>query len=44
VHTRWVLFAELASLQKADRFFDNINTPEDYERVSGKGITTETKR
>jgi molybdopterin-guanine dinucleotide biosynthesis protein A len=37
VKTRWVSFAELRSLEDADRFFDNINTPEDYVRVSGKG-------
>jgi molybdopterin-guanine dinucleotide biosynthesis protein A len=37
VETRWVLFAELSSLEGADNFFDNINTPEDYARVSEKG-------
>ena len=34
--TRWVLFSELSKLQGADCFFDNINTPEDYGRVSKK--------
>jgi molybdopterin-guanine dinucleotide biosynthesis protein A len=37
VETRWVSFAELSSLEGADKFFDNINTPEDYARVSEKG-------
>jgi len=37
VETRWVSFAELSSLEGADNFFDNINTPEDYARVSEKG-------
>lgn len=41
VHTRWVSFAELGNLAEADRFFDNINTPEDYARVSEKGISTD---
>lgn len=36
VHTRWVSFVELAGLAHAGRFFDNINTPEDYERVRRK--------
>lgn len=30
VHTRWVDFAEIANLAQAERFFVNINTPEDY--------------
>jgi molybdopterin-guanine dinucleotide biosynthesis protein A len=34
VETRWVSFAELSNLGGADHFFDNINTPEDYARVS----------
>ena len=37
VETRWVSFAELSSLEGADNFFENINTPEDYARVSEKG-------
>ena len=37
VETRWVSFAEFSGLQGADGFFDNINTPEDYARVSEKG-------
>ena len=37
VRTRWVLFSELSKLEDADCFFDNINTPEDYARVSRKG-------
>jgi molybdopterin-guanine dinucleotide biosynthesis protein A len=35
--TRWVTFSELGKLEGADRFFDNINTQEDYARVSRKG-------
>ena len=30
VKTRWVEFAEIAKLTQAERFFVNINTPEDY--------------
>ena len=37
VETRWVSFAELSSLEGADGFFNNVNTPEDYARVSEKG-------
>jgi molybdopterin-guanine dinucleotide biosynthesis protein A len=37
VRTRWLEFSELASLENANSFFDNINTPEDYSRVSRKG-------
>jgi molybdopterin-guanine dinucleotide biosynthesis protein A len=36
VSARWVSFAELADLVGADRFFDNINTPQDYVRVTQK--------
>jgi molybdopterin-guanine dinucleotide biosynthesis protein A len=39
VRTRWVLFNELSLLKGADRFFDNINTPEDYARVKKKGLS-----
>lgn len=34
VSTRWVQFSELADLTGANDFFDNINTPEDYQRIS----------
>jgi molybdopterin-guanine dinucleotide biosynthesis protein A len=37
VRTRWVSFSELQELSGADHFFDNINTPQDYEQASGKG-------
>ena len=37
VKTRWVPFAELQDLPGAERFFDNINTPEDYDRIVEKG-------
>jgi molybdopterin-guanine dinucleotide biosynthesis protein A len=40
VQTRWVSFAELSSLEGADHFFDNVNTPEDYARASRKGLST----
>jgi len=30
VRTRWVDFVEIANLDQAERFFVNINTPEDY--------------
>jgi molybdopterin-guanine dinucleotide biosynthesis protein A len=39
VRTRWVLFNELSHLKGADCFFDNINTPEDYNRVKKKGLS-----
>jgi molybdopterin-guanine dinucleotide biosynthesis protein A len=38
VQTRWVSFDQLRNLEGADRFFENINTPEDYVRVSEKGL------
>jgi molybdopterin-guanine dinucleotide biosynthesis protein A len=31
--TRWVAFAELADLDGAKRFFDNLNAPGDYDRA-----------
>jgi molybdopterin-guanine dinucleotide biosynthesis protein A len=37
VRTRWAPFAEIQDLAGAERFFDNINTPEDYDRIVGKG-------
>ena len=40
VKTRWVPFAELQDLPGAERFFDNINTPEDYDRIVAKGTVT----
>ncbi len=33
VRTRWVSFSEVEDIVGAGRFFDNINTPQDYERV-----------
>ena len=41
IRTRWVSFGELADLNGANHFFDNINTPQDYERVSEKGFRTD---
>lgn len=37
VRTRWVPFAEIQDLPGAERFFENINTPEDYDRIVEKG-------
>ncbi len=31
VNTRWVPFTELRNLDQAEKFFVNINTPEDYD-------------
>lgn len=44
VRTRWISFAELEDLPGAEHFFDNINTPRDYEQASGKGDTTQAAR
>jgi molybdopterin-guanine dinucleotide biosynthesis protein A len=38
IRTRWVLFDEIADLQGAHRFFENINSPEDYSRITEKGV------
>ncbi len=38
VRTRWVAFSELEDLAGADRFFDNINTPQDYARATKEGV------
>ena len=39
VHTRWVPFAEIRNLDQAERFFVNINTPEDYyEAIRGHSL------
>ena len=34
VNTRWVPFNELTNLVQAEKFFVNINTPDDYDAVS----------
>ena len=34
VRTRWIAFEELAELEGSESFFYNINTPEDYARIS----------
>ena len=34
VNTRWVPFTELRNLDRAEKFFVNINTPEDYDAVT----------
>jgi molybdopterin-guanine dinucleotide biosynthesis protein A len=39
VRTRWVSFSELSNLTDANHFFDNINTPEDYARLSSRGLS-----
>jgi len=36
VPTRLVAFAELSHLPNSHRFFENINTPEDYLRIGGR--------
>jgi molybdopterin-guanine dinucleotide biosynthesis protein A len=38
VRTRWILFDELADLKGSTHFFDNINTPEDYDQTVGKEL------
>lgn len=37
LHTRHVAFAELEDLRGADRFFTNVNTPEDYAHAREEG-------
>jgi molybdopterin-guanine dinucleotide biosynthesis protein A len=34
VNTRWVPFTELTNLDRAEKFFVNINTPDDYDAVT----------
>jgi molybdopterin-guanine dinucleotide biosynthesis protein A len=34
VNTRWVPFTELRNLDQAEKFFVNINTPDDYNAVT----------
>ena len=34
VNTHWVPFTELRNLDQAEKFFVNINTPEDYDAVT----------
>ena len=34
VRTRWIAFDELADLEGSESFFYNINTPEDYARIT----------
>jgi len=36
MHTRWVPFSEIEDISGSARFFDNINTPQDYNRISEK--------
>jgi molybdopterin-guanine dinucleotide biosynthesis protein A len=43
VKTRWVVFDELRDLADAGRFFDNINTPNDYDRALKKGGAVQVK-
>lgn len=38
VDTRWVSFDELADLAQASHLFDNVNTPDDYARLSERGL------
>ena len=39
---RWVVFEDLANLDGANRFFDNMNTPDDYARAR-KGDSYQAK-
>jgi molybdopterin-guanine dinucleotide biosynthesis protein A len=36
IRTRWVPFSEIADLDGASHFFDNINTPDDYARAAAE--------
>jgi molybdenum cofactor guanylyltransferase len=36
VRTRWIVFEELADLPHSARFFENVNTPEDFEKAKGE--------
>ncbi|HVF22303.1 MAG TPA: molybdenum cofactor guanylyltransferase [Pyrinomonadaceae bacterium] len=38
VNTRWVPFTELRNLHQAEKFFVNINTPEDYDAIRGHSL------
>jgi molybdopterin-guanine dinucleotide biosynthesis protein A len=38
VKTRWVPFSELRNLDQAERFFANINTPDDYEAATMRDL------
>jgi molybdopterin-guanine dinucleotide biosynthesis protein A len=38
VKTRWVSFNEIRNLDQAERFFVNINTPEDYYEATGYSL------
>jgi molybdenum cofactor guanylyltransferase len=38
VNTRWVSFDEIRNLDQAERFFVNINTPEDYYKATGYSL------
>lgn len=42
VRTRWVDFAEIANLAQAERFFVNINTPEDYYEATRQADRSNT--
>ncbi len=39
VKTRWVSFAEITNLERAESFFVNINTPDDYYEATRKDQT-----
>jgi molybdopterin-guanine dinucleotide biosynthesis protein A len=44
VRTRWVDFAEIANLAQAERFFVNINTPEDYYEATRQADRSNTNQ
>jgi molybdopterin-guanine dinucleotide biosynthesis protein A len=43
VNTRWVTFDELRDLADSGRFFDNINTPDDYAHALKKEVPSRLK-
>ena len=42
VSTRWVSFDEVAGLTGSSHFFDNINSREDYARITREGVDLST--
>ncbi|HEY5884356.1 MAG TPA: molybdenum cofactor guanylyltransferase [Pyrinomonadaceae bacterium] len=43
VRTRWIAFEELEALEGSTSFFNNINTPEDYDQIQRKGTDASAK-
>ena len=42
VKTRWVPFSDLSSMEHSQKFFLNINTPEDYYEATQKATVSKT--